>query len=89
MKTMIKTDEIKTISGTILGTTVGKIKMGKLYQIGLGEVYVQVFKGKLEGIASYGVLQDGSINLINPIVVDYSRVLIWNEEKNEVEDLYL
>jgi hypothetical protein len=89
IKTLIKTSEIKTVFGTEIGTTRGKIKVGKLYQIGFGEVHLQVFKGKLEGIASYGVLQDGSINLTNPIGMDYSRILVWNEEKNEAEDLYL
>lgn len=89
IKTLIKIDEIKTLLGVTIGTVQGKLKIGKLYQTGMGEVYIQVFKGKLEGVASYGVLQDGSINLVNPIGVDYSRVLVWNREKNEIEDLYL
>lgn len=84
MSKLIKANETKEI----LNTKVGQYKIGSLYTIEMGCVYLQAFKKGHEGILTYGILDTGYIDLANPIGFNDGAFLSFNHDTNSCETKY-
>jgi hypothetical protein len=82
---MVKVEDIKTV----FKSKQKGFKIGSLFLHGYGDITLQIFKGKIEGIAVYGILDNGYIDLNNPIGVDFKQYLKFNTDNNQVEIKYI
>lgn len=86
----MKTIELKDLN-SILGEKVGKIRYGELVIEEYGNIYLQIYKGNMEGVACYGIIgredmeEELFIDLSKPIWIDFKRFMTINKETKKVE----
>lgn len=79
--------EISDIS-TILNSKYKNYRFGSLFLYGYGDIAIQIYKGKIEGMAMYGVLDTGYIELNNPIYINFKQYLEYNEDNKKIDVKY-